>query len=95
MSITLFLLDAFTYAILYNFQVFRVAYCLPFSDDTAEEYLLVCQKFVYTIREHKPQFLKKQKIHMLLHLVECMRDFGPCAGFNTERYDYTVHVYVH
>ena len=95
MSITLFLLDAFTYAILYHFQVFRVAYCLPFSDDTAEEYLLVCQKFVYTIREHKPQFLKKQKIHMLLHLVECMRDFGPCEGFNTERYDYTVHVYVH
>ena len=67
------------------FHILLQAYCLPFSDDTVEEYQLVCQIFVDATHEHKPQLHKKQKIHMLLHLVECMREIGPCSEFNTEK----------
>lgn len=30
--------------------------------------------------------LKKQKVHLILHLVECMEQFGPTSAFNSERY---------
>lgn len=29
--------------------------------------------------------LKKQKVHLMLHLVECMNHFGPTSAFNSER----------
>lgn len=32
------------------------------------------------------ELLQKSKVHLLLHLVECMMEFGPTAAFNTERY---------
>ena len=32
--------------------------------------------------------LKKQNVHLMLHLVECMEQFGPTSSFcNRERYD--------
>lgn len=30
--------------------------------------------------------LKKPKVHLMLHLVECMKEFGPTSAFNSERY---------
>ena len=27
--------------------------------------------------------MSKPKIHLILHLVECMEEFGPTAAFNT------------
>ena len=66
-------------------QIFRVAYCLPFSVDKVAEYKAICQGFVDAVKEYQPDFLRKVKIHMLLHLVDNMLDFGPCSAFNTER----------
>ena len=37
-------------------------------------------------KECQPDLLQKRKVHLLLHLVECMKEFGPTAGFNTEKY---------
>ena len=67
-------------------QIFRVAYCLPFSVDKLAEYKAICQGFVDAVKEYQPDFLRKVKIHMLLHLVDNMLDFGPCSAFNTERW---------
>lgn len=72
---------------LLSFQVFRVAYCLPFSEDDVEDYQMVCRAFVDAVKQHLPHILKKQKL--LLHLVDCMKNYGPCSAFNTERYIYT------
>ena len=33
-----------------------------------------------------PEQLKKLKVHLILHLVDDMKEFGPTASFNTERY---------
>jgi len=50
---------------------------------------------VDTVKDCQPELLQKVKIHLLLHLVDNMLDFGPCSSFNTERSDteYT-HDYV-
>ena len=34
--------------------------------------------------------LKKQKVHLLLHLVECMEYFGPTSAFNSERCGFNI-----
>ena len=41
----------------------------------------LCCSFYYM-----PQFAKRLKVHLILHLVDCIQDFGPASGFNTERY---------
>lgn len=41
--------------------------------------------FVDTVKDCQPELLQKVKIHLLLHLVDNMLDFGPCSSFNTER----------
>ena len=33
-----------------------------------------------------PALLKKPKIHIILHLAESIRDYGPCSAFSAERY---------
>ena len=38
--------------------------------------------------------LNKQKVHLILHLVECMEQFGPTSAFNSERYMY-MYVVLH
>ena len=60
-----------------------MAYCLPFSESNEHSYQLQCQEFLRVAKEC--QLLQKRKVHLLLHLVECMKVFGPTAGFNTER----------
>lgn len=70
---------------LISMQVFRIAYCLPFSDSKQHSYQLHCEEFLKVAKEFQPELLQKRKVHLLLHLVECMNDFGPTAGFNTER----------
>ena len=62
-----------------------MAYCSPFSEDDLDGCNEVCQKFVTTVKEHQPEMLKKQKVHLLLHLPESMKEFGPTSCFNTER----------
>ena len=52
----------------------------------------VCASFVTNVCRVYPSFSQKPKIHLLLHLVECMEKFGPTARYNTERYTYTQKV---
>lgn len=50
-----------------------------------KEHYEVCETFITTICNTYP-FKNKQKVHLLLHLVECMDEFGPTAVFSAERY---------
>ena len=50
-------------------------------------YQQICQDFVSIIKQNSPELPKKVKIHLLLHLVQSMSDFGPTSAFNTERYN--------
>lgn len=45
----------------------------------------LCQEFVDSAKKYCSELLQKVKVHLLLHLVDCMVDFGPCAAYNTER----------
>ena len=67
-------------------QVFKVAYVDDFKIGDVPHVQAVCQEFVDAIRLHKPSWLQKPKIHLLLHLPQCMANFGPTSAFNTERY---------
>lgn len=66
-------------------QVFKIAYCEYFDGSKKNEWLDICKDFVHAVRAHQPSMLLKQKVHLLLHLVECMEQFGPTSGFNSER----------
>ena len=66
--------------------MFRIAYCDYYAPSKAIEWKEICKCFVNNVGEHRPEMLKKQKVHLLLHLVECMEDFGPTSAFNSERY---------
>ena len=68
-----------------HLKVFRVAYCQHFSDADYQICKGICEDFVETIGTHFSDFTKKAKIHILLHFVDCMKDFGPTSSFNTER----------
>ncbi len=69
-------------------QVFRMAYCDYYNPSKAVECKAICQSFVEAVSEHQPALLRKQKVHLMLHLVESMDQFGPTSAFNTERYVY-------
>ena len=61
-------------------QVFKIAYCDFFCISNQD----VCKEIFY---HYFPDFRRKVKIHILLHLVDCFVDFGPTSGYNTERYE--------
>ena len=62
------------------------AYDPSLKDDLQQK----CQDFVDNVKTHMPMFLQKQKTHLILHLVECMDEFGPTSSFNAERYVYHI-----
>ena len=68
-------------------KVFKIAYC-DYYDPSLSEWSGVCREFVEAVRQYQPEMLKKQKVHLLLHLVECMEQFGPTSAFNIERYGF-------
>ena len=63
--------------------MFKVAYCEYLLEDK-EKCTHICQDFVHEVGECFPD-LKKVKIHLFLHLVDDMIEFGPTSAFNTER----------
>ena len=75
-------------------QVFKIVYCLPFRECDEMECKEICKQFVDTARQFQPE-LQKVKVHLLLHLVDCMLDFGPCSVYNTERYNINVYLFVY
>ena len=66
-------------------KVFQIAYITPFSTKNKDSCHSVCVEFVEAVRVAFPDMLKKPKIHLLLHLVDNMIEFGPTSAFNTER----------
>ena len=66
-------------------QVFKAAYCSPYSAEKEGDMLGLCQNFVDAVYSYKPEMLQKPKFHLLLHLAENMTEFGPTASFNIER----------
>lgn len=66
-------------------QVFMIAYCRGYRSNDYVEYKSICQAFVRAVEEVKPEFMRKSKIHLLLHLPDNLSQFGPTASYNTER----------
>lgn len=69
-------------------KVFQIVYCLPFTPSKYDDYKDICEQFVTSVANYMPQFSKRLKVHLLLHLVDDMIQFGPASCFNTERYMY-------
>lgn len=68
-------------------QIFRIAYCDYFDPAKADDWNQICQAFLTAVHQCQPDLLNKQKVHLLVHLVECMREFGrTCFFVNSERY---------
>ena len=47
-----------------------------------------CKDLLEHVKALDPLLLQRPKFHLLLHLVDNIREFGPTAGYNTERYNY-------
>ena len=67
-------------------QVFRLAYCIPLRKDDIDQYRETCRLFVESTVQYMPTFSKRLKVHLILHLVDCIVEFGPASCFSTERY---------
>ena len=63
----------------------QIAYCTPFKLSDVHQYQKVCESFVSAVKLGCPEMLNKPKVHLLLHLPQSMRDFGPTFAYNTER----------
>lgn len=72
--------------ILFLWQIFHMAYSGSFQTELTDGYKETCHSFVEGIKECYPALLQKLKVHLLLHLVDCMVQYGPAVCFNTERY---------
>ena len=70
----------FLYACIRCFRLHIVAMSLY------EEWSKICVAFFEAIKMHMPELLQKQKTHLILHLVDCMRELGPSSAFSAERY---------
>ena len=62
-------------------QIFRMTYCVPFEWEAAKTCI-----FVEAVAQHFPEHSQRVMVHLLLHLVDNMLDFGCYSCFNTERY---------
>ena len=51
----------------------------------SEKNQCICSDFAKAIKDHFPDF-QEVKMHLLLHLIQGMIDFGLSSAFNTERY---------
>ena len=67
------------------FQVFQVAYC---TSADMEEVESRCKDLLEHVKALDPLLLQRPKFHLLLHLADNIREFGPTAGYTTERYNY-------
>ena len=67
-------------------QVLKICYCDQFSAENESIYRYICTSFIESVKKCVPEQLKKLKVYLILHLVVDMKEFGPTASFNTERY---------
>ena len=66
--------------------MFKAAYCEHFHLRDLQYIKDVCKEFIVAVKEFDSNLLLKPKFHLLLHLSECMRDFGPTSAYSAERY---------
>ena len=66
-------------------QVFRIAYNNRIAKNDIEHHKEMCRKFVEAAALYMPEFSRRLKVHLILHLVDCIADFGPATCFSTER----------
>ena len=66
-------------------QVFWIAYSNLIAKNDIEHHIEVCRKFLEAAAPYMPEFSKRLKVHLILHLVDCIADFGPATCFSTER----------
>ena len=77
--------------------MFRHLYCLNLTRSVINEISRLARTFVELITHYSPEYSKRLKIHILLHLADDLRQFGPQKVFNTERYsavNYRILVHV-
>ena len=67
-------------------QVFKLTYCQSFRRSDYQFTSEVCKDFIESVKAIKPSLLNRPKFHLVLHLPQCMLDFGRTSSFNTERY---------
>ena len=58
-------------------------YCLNLTRSVINN---ISRNFVTLITQYSPEYSRRLKIHILLHLADDLRQFGPQNLFNTERY---------
>ena len=46
----------------------------------------ICVAFIEVLKIHMHKLHRKQKTHLILHLVDCMRELGPSSAFFADRY---------
>ncbi|CAB4016525.1 Hypothetical predicted protein [Paramuricea clavata] len=72
----------------YNLSdIFAIAYNPCVNRDDREKMDMAISHFLETVENVHPEFLRKPKIHMLLHLPDDIFNFGPAIGFATERFE--------
>ena len=74
-----------TYNILCRANLILVLYVFFFTPTQVDDCQRICEEFVLSVKENMLGMLKKQKVHLLLHLMHSMRDIGPCSAFSAER----------
>ena len=57
-------------------QVFKICYCDQFSAENELECRYICTSFIESVKKCFPEQLKKLKVHLILHLVDDMKEFG-------------------
>ena len=68
--------------------MFSIEYCYLYEDHLKEEWKTICQTFTSSVKLHYPELLKRPKIHLILHLVDCMAQYGPTSAYSAERFEF-------
>jgi hypothetical protein len=66
--------------------MFAMAYGSEVDIEDMDNITNLMEQTIECISEVHPEFMQKQKFHMLLHLKDDMLNYGPPIGFCTERY---------
>jgi hypothetical protein len=62
-----------------------LAYSSGFDKRNSGAAKQLLQSFLNAVARTYPEFMKKAKLHLLLHLVDDIENLGPPNGFCTER----------
>ncbi|KAL5484433.1 hypothetical protein EMCRGX_G020930 [Ephydatia muelleri] len=66
-------------------MVFAIAYAKSYNRHLKEQWKSVCQNFIDSVKVHFLNLLRRPKMHLILHLIECLEQYGPTSAFSAER----------